>query len=109
MPMTVRQLNEATADYDIFLDGDEIVGVEDAKPGINSTCDICGRRFLEEVRSESSTGSVYINYLERKAKQLVVVPIEWLQGSAPVRHYRLLVCRQGVSCRKRRLGALEHG
>lgn len=94
MPMTQRQLNEATADYEAFLDGDEIVAVEEAHPGWKSTCDLCGLKLHD-------------GYYQYAAKQLVIVPLAWAQGSAAPRHYRLLVCRQGVHCRKRRLEQLQ--
>lgn len=92
MPMTARQLAEATGDYEPFIDGDQIVAVEEAHAGAKTTCDICG-----------------LSLAGYAAKQLVILPntvAGWLQGSAAPRHYRLLVCRRGVNCRKRRLEQL---
>ncbi len=109
MPMTARQLAAATADYDPFIDGDEIVAVETAQPSRKSTCDICGDPFEAEYVWKDIDGNTCCSYSMRAAKQLVILPntlAGWRQGSVAPRHYRLLVCRQGVSCRKRRLEQL---
>ena len=88
MPMTARQLSMVGEDYHKFLPiAGKVVACEASYAGQKATCDICGFELG--------------NY---SAKQIVVVPT----GQFGVRHYRLLVCRQGTSCRKRRNKQIEY-
>lgn len=83
MPMTTRQLQQVALDYADFLPvPGKVVACEEARPGENSTCDICGKPFWQR------------KYYRSSAKQLVIVVADQM-----IRHYRLLVCRQGVTCR----------
>lgn len=98
MPMTARQLGQVAEDYADFLPiTGEVVACEAAKPGDKSTCDICGEPFTTEYHWTDIDGVRVTSYGRRAAKQIVVhvAAAGWM-----IRHYRLLVCRQGVTCRK---------
>ena len=88
MPMTKRQLAQVQEDYFKFLPiAGDVVACEESHAGQKATCDICG-----------------IELSGYAAKQIVVVP----KGQFGVRHYRILVCRQGTTCRKRRNHQIEY-
>lgn len=101
MPMTTRQLAQVGEDYADFLPiGGEVVACEQASPGAKSTCDICGEPFQSEYHWKDIDGNACVSYGMRAAKQIVVHVAAF---GLRIRHYRLLVCRQGVKCRSVRL------
>ena len=104
MPMTARQLKGGGEDYAEFLPiSGEVVACEEARPSRKSTCDICGEPFEREYKWIDTDGFERVDWAMRSAKQIVVHVAAF---GLRIRHYRLLVCRQGVKCRQVRLAEM---